>query len=211
MDNNKKVLISIIAGALAIAVAVGVIIWKWPSIKSAVTKKDNKPGTTESQSADDNGSGNGGSTSSGNTEYNTETKDTGKKTVKVENVTASASSKEIIVPIYATENPGMAATRLFLTYDTEAFSFVECRGGEIFDECSGNFNEAEKTLSVVALEKDGLRLISGAGVIVNVVLKPTSKAKAGTYTVNVSEKSEFAGLNDNLVKVKAEAGNIIIQ
>ena len=105
----------------------------------------------------------------------------------------------------------MAATRLFLTYDTEAFSFVECRGGEIFDECSGNFNEAEKTLSVVALEKDGLRLISGAGVIVNVVLKPTSKAKAGTYTVNVSEKSEFAGLNDNLVKVKAEAGNIIIQ
>lgn len=209
MNNNKKVLISIIASVLVIAIAVGVLIWKWPTIKKSVFKKDDNKETT-SQSAAKTQEGGSGESNNKAGNFNFETVDTGKKSVDVKDVSASASSAQIEVPVYATENPGIVAAQINITYDTDAFTFADCAGGEIFDTCDGNFDAKTKTLKIIAQNggEDNLKLVSGAGVMCKVILKPTDKAKAGTYKLDI--KTEAAGLDDKLVTVKAKAGNIVI-
>ena len=227
MNNNKKILIGICAAALAIVIALCVIINRWPSIKSSLSK-DGKNSEGSSQTADnsdgtandENGSGdsstadssNGGSGQNSSGGSKTQSKSTGKETVEVKDVEASKSDNKIVVPIYATENPGIVASRLFLTYDTNTFDFADCEGGDIFDNCVGNFDEKTKTLKVIAMngkdDSTDLVSVSGAGVLCKIILIPKSNAKAGTYTVNVGSESEYANLNDQLVEVKASAGKI---
>ena len=206
MNVNKKVLISIISAVVVIAIAVGVVIWKWPTIEKKVFKNDkteSKKETTSQSAQTDKKDG-------GEVDYNFETVDTGNKSVNVTDVKAAASSTQIEVPIYATKNPGMVAAMITVTYDTEAFTFADCEGGEVFDNCEGSFNTSTNSLKIIAQNGgvENLKLVSGPGVMCKIILKPTDKAKAGTYKTSV--KIEAAGLNDKLVDAKAEAGNIIL-
>lgn len=291
MNNNKKVLISICAAALAIVIAIGVIIWKWPSIKNSISNNDKKDeassqvsdnsddastdssndgstgdstdastgksttnsnensndastgneiGSSVSASTDSskNGSNSDSKSSSGSnsnsdsksnttdsstndsnkqsqSDSKTQSKSTGNKSVEVKDVEASKSDNRIVVPIYATENPGIVASRLFLTYDTNTFDFADCEGGEIFDNCVGNFDKKTNTLKVIAMngsdDSTDLVSVSGPGVLCNIILIPKTNAKAGTYTLTVGSESEYANLNDELVQVKASAGKITLK
>lgn len=216
MNNNKKVLIGIIASVVVIAIAAGVLVIKFNDInwfggKGKKSESTSQSGANNSKGADGKTDKDSGSGNSTDIEYNFETIDTGKKTIDVTDVKASVSSNQIEVPIYATKNPGMVAALLTLTYDSDAFTFADCAAGDIFDTCEGNFDEKTKTLKIIAQNNgdgNGLNLISGAGIIGKVILKPTSKAKAGTYKISV--KTEAADLNEKLVDVKAEAGNIVL-
>lgn len=228
--NDKKVLYSIIAGVLALAVAIGVIIWKLPSIKNGCSGSGDD-GTTSSQSDqsnDKNGNGKNGKDSGNNNNDNSGkddtssdstakggTVDTGKKSIQVTDVVASTSANEIVVPIYATKNPGIIAARLFITFDTDAFSFADCEGGEICESFVGEFSKG--TLVVIAQvdsDPESLKCVSGAGVIGKIILKPNKNAKAGEYTINIGDNSEFANLSDTLIPkgdIKVEAGKIVLK
>ena len=203
MNANKKVLISIISAVLVIAIAVGVVIWKWPAIKQKVFKNDKTKSKKETTSQTDG---------KDKVNYNYESVDTGKTSVDVTDVTVEASSKQIDAPLYVTDNPGMVAAMITVTYDTEAFTFADCEGGEIFDNCEGSFDTSTNSLKIIAQNGDekNIKLVSGAGTLCKVILKPTDKAKPGTY--KISAKIEAAGLDEKLIETaKVHVGDIIIK
>ena len=217
MSNTKKplagIITAIVASVLVIAIAVGVIVWKWPDITKSFNKTDSE--TTSSQAGTSSGEDAEKNDGTTGIDGNVITQDTGKKSVDVVDVVASTGDKQIVVPVYATQNPGIVAARLFITFDTNAFSFAECRSGDIFDNCQGQFNEKENKLTVLAMNgaDDSTDIISksGAGVLTNIVLIPKSGAKPGTYKIKIESNSEFANLDDQLINIKTETGNIILK
>ncbi|MBO4467671.1 MAG: hypothetical protein J5766_00065 [Clostridia bacterium] len=220
MNNNQKVLIAIISGSVVVLVAAIILLLKLGVIDFSGSNKDETSKTTTSQAADktknsgktEDADGKDTSSDSGS---NAATVDTGKKTVDVENVVASTSSDEVVIPIYATKNPGFIAARLFITFDTNAFSFADCEGGDICESMAGEFSNGK--LTVVAQtdgDPESLKCVSGAGVIGKIILKPKKDAKPGEYTINISEDSEFANLGDKLIPkgdIKVEAGKVILK
>ncbi len=215
-NTNKKVIIGIICAVVALLIVAGILAgvlldFSVDDGKLKITKKskskstDDKPTTSQTDTIDDENQ-------KPNTQIKVEKRDTGKKTVEVKDVEAKITDNEIVVPIYATKNPGMTAAELHIDFDTNAFSYADCRGGDIFKNCTGNFVEKEKQIRIIAHNgNDDFTDVSGAGIITNVVLIPKEGVKAGKYSVKITDKSVYANVSEQYVHPTVKAGDIILK
>lgn len=210
---NKKIIAGIIAGVVVLIGAVVAILYFSGTLKLDLKSGGEKETTSDASSvksgessldADGNNSNSGGSSTS----QTIESRSTGKDTVKVED--ATVKDNKITVPIYATKNDGLAAARIFVSFDKNSFDYADVTSGDIFDDCSANYSNGE--VVIVATTKDAVYDVKGAGVVANLILVPKSGISKGEYKVTVDkEKSEYANYDGEFVKPTIETGKIVIK
>ena len=211
-ETNKKVIVGVSVGAaVLVLVIILAIVFGGKIISSFKNGSDNEKNpqndsTSQSEQITDNGDK---GTESGSGNQNVTPKDTGKDKVEVKNVEASITDKQITVPIYATKNDGMTAAKLVLEFDTNAFEYADCKAGDIFSNCQGNFKDGK--IIIVAQSGANESDVKGAGVITNVVLVPKNGAAAGDYEIKVSKESEFANWDAQFVTPTVEVGKITLK
>lgn len=227
---NKKIIAGIIAGAVVLIAAVVAIFYfsgtvklnlksggekgitsDTSSVNSSVESKEesNEGSSTESSAKTEENNSNTESASNSSSALQTsEERSTGNDTVKVEN--ATVKDNKVTVPIYATKNDGLAAARIFLSFDKDVFDYADVTPGDIFDNCNGNYSNGE--VVIVATTKDAIYDVTGAGVIANLILVPKPGISKGEYKVTLDkEKSEYANFDGEFVKPTIETGKIVIK
>ena len=215
-ETNKKVIVGVSVGAaVLVLVIILAIVFGGKIISSFKNGSDNeknpqKDSASQSEQITDNGD-KGTESGSGNQNQNQNVtpKDTGNSKVEVKNVEANITDKQITVPIYATKNDGMTAAKLVLDFDTDAFEYADCKAGDIFSNCQGNFKDGK--IIIVAQSGANESDVKGAGVITNVVLVPKKGAAAGDYEIKVSKESEFANWDAQFVTPTVEVGKITLK
>ena len=223
---NKKIIAGIIAGAVVLIVAIVAIFYfsgtlklnlksggekettsDASSVNSSVDSKE-ESSTDSSTKTEENNSNTDNSSKSSSDSKTSGDRSTGNKTVKVED--ATVKDNRITVPIYATKNDGLAAARIFLNFDKDAFDYADVAPGDIFDDCSANYENGE--VVIVATTKDAVYDVTGAGVIANLILVPKSGTAKGEYKVTIDKKkSEYANFDGEFVNPTVETGKIVIK
>ena len=219
---NKKIIAGIIAGVAVLIAAVVAILYFSGTLKLNLKSGGEKETTSDTSSlkssenssqgdsseTNENNSNKDSSSGNSSSSKTVEGRSTGKDTVKVEDATVKDNS--ITVPIYATKNEGLAAARIFVSFDKDAFDYADVTAGDIFDDCSANYSNGE--VVIVATTKDAIYDVTGAGVIANLILVPKSGTAKGEYKVTVNkEKSEYANFEGDFVKPTIETGKIVIK
>ena len=181
---NKKLIIGIVAGvvALAIIITAAVLIIKKIDINAPDDGSSSIDGTS---SGDDTASViEGGSVSLG---------------------TAKAEKGDTIeVPIKLEDNPGVFACQIAFDYDEKALEFVDYEDGDIFDNwmISGSKLVGD-TSSLKDVTKDGTLLV--------LQFKVRDGAAKGDYTIKLTEESVFANYNEQFVCPKIGEGKITVK
>ncbi|GEM_PF-6192782 len=211
---NKKIIAGIVSGIVILVALIFGILYFTGTIKlnlkseKETTSQTDSGKSSEKSSETSDGKGTSQNSSDSKTKNTLESRSTGKDTVEVKD--ATVTDNKVTVPIYATKNDGLAAARMFIDFDKNAFDYADVTPGDMFDECYSNITDGEVT--IVATTKDGIYDVKGAGVIANVILIPKSGISKGEYKVTVNkEKSEYANYDAEFVKPTVETGKIIIK
>ncbi len=204
---NKKMIIGIISGVVVLVAAIIVALLATKKINFKINAPKNTSSVADSSNTVSNETASNENSESTDT-FKTEKKGTDGK-VDVKDIAVAKKDELITVPVYITKNPGITASKVVLSFDTNVFEYSSCSGGEIFDDCSGNFTNGQ----IILIASDsGLNDIVGNGILANVVLKKKDTAKAGTYSVTVNNaECEFANTSEELVSATLEVGKITIK
>lgn len=204
-EMNKKLLIGIIAGVLALAVLIAGIV--------LVTKKidGSRPDDGSSISADANKDSSDKTDSSNNNTnnpLNEESFSSGTNSA-VENDNTLASDV-IKVPVNITKNPGVMAGMVVIEYDA---SVMTCVGYDNTDDIMQLLIEPQYSAGKVTaiLEAPAIEDTNETGTLITLLFKAKKDAKAGSYEIKISDSTEFSNYNEQLVEPTLVAEKVTIK
>lgn len=198
---NKKLIIAIIAGvvALALIVTAAVVIIKKVNINAP--DDGGSSSTPTSSVSSDKGDGNKGGTPSDSTPV----VDKGNVTIgDFEGKTGDV----IDVPIKLSENPGILAGMFIFEFDAKAIEYVSYEKGDIFDEYDVN-GEAGKVSCIISSSQ--LKDSTKNGTLITLQFKVKDGAAKGDYTIKYSSESQISNLNEEWIKPQISDGKITVK
>jgi len=205
---NKKIVIIIISAVLVIALAVGVALSLTGKLNLDFSSKDKKSETTSSTQSNTENKDN-----SSNTQSTSNGSQTGSKIKikKSEDVVTTSTDELVIVPVYITENPGIVASQVYVEYDSENLDFADCTAGDIFADCQCNAKDG--VINCIVIDDIAVDTVDSTktGVLFNIVLKPKSTAKKGTYKFTIQEKSNFVTIDEKYAFPTVSVGDLVLK
>ena len=215
---NKKVIIGLIVGVIALALVVVAILgvakgWKFNNVNtdsdvSVIESTISTTAETESEETTSATSSSTGSTASGTT---SQLPQNGTK-ADCDNSSPVVAGKIVSVPIKVTKNPGSVVALLEFSYDTDNLSLIDFENGEIFDGVTASTvdNTAKFILMNDSIEEND----TGTGTVLNLIFRVKDDAKAGTYEIKYNTSSaQWANIDEEFVtdSVVVESGSITIK
>ena len=195
---NKKLIIAIIAGvvALALIVTAAVVVIKKININTPDDDSSTPTSSVDSDKAD--------GTVDGTTSDSTPVVDKGNVTIgNFEGKTGDV----IDVPIKLSENPGILAGMFIFEYDSKALEYVDYEQGDILDEYEVNAT-AGKVACVIS--SSALEDSKKNGTIITLQFKVKDGAAKGDYIIKYSDESQISNLNEEWIKPQISDGKITV-
>lgn len=117
-------------------------------------------------------------------------------------------SSIIEIPIEIKRNPGVWGGQIILKYDTKVLEYSDFACGDVFDECNVNA-KSDGTIYCVATNSkaDDIRT---NGIVVTLKFIPKPKTKGKIAKIEISDKTNFTNIDENLVEVKLESKEVKI-
>lgn len=196
---NKKLIIAIIAGvvALALIVTAAVVVIKKININTPDDDSSTPTSSVDSDKAD--------GTVDGTTSDSTPVVDKGNVTIgNFEGKTGDV----IDVPIKLSENPGILAGMFIFEYDSKALEYVDYEQGDILDEYEVNAT-AGKVACVIS--SSALEDSKKNGTIITLQFKVKDGAAKGDYIIKYSDESQISNLNEEWIKPQISDGKITVK
>lgn len=196
---NKKLIIAIIAGvvALALIVTAAVVVIKKININTPDDDSSTPTSSVDSDKAD--------GTVDGTTSDSTPVVDKGNVTIgNFEGKTGDV----IDVPIKLSENPGILAGMFIFEYDSKALEYVDYEKGDILDEYEINAT-AGKVACVIS--SSALEDSKKNGTIITLQFKVKDGAAKGDYIIKYSDESQISNLNEEWIKPQIADGKITVK
>lgn len=192
---NKKLIIGIIAGVVALAVIVVGIILVFGKINGSRPEDADTSSISSAVDKDEQGDSSVDATSSGGVLGNTAIESGVNSAVADDNTLASDVIK---VPVEIKKNPGMTMAQIYFEYDQSVLTCVGFENGDILetyiDPAYGDGNV------VFIMECAETEDTAETGELLTLLFKAKKNAKAGAYEVKVGEKSQFINIDETFVK-----------
>ncbi len=185
---NKKVLTAIVSSIIVLALIVVAVVC---IIKGFNPKKDDASGNKSSVSD---------SIDKGDLSNPSESEN--------EQAIANPLSTIIEIPIEIKRNPGVWGGQIILKYDTDVLEYHDFACGEVFDECNVNA-KSNGTIYCVATNSDTSDVKTN-GTVVTLKFIPKPKTKGKIAKVEISKKTNFTNIEENLVEVNLESKEVKI-
>lgn len=193
---NKKLLIGIIAGVVALVLAVGAII----GFSTGLFSFEKSGGGSKKEE--------GIAGESSNVLESSSTTEIKKGEVQIKSAEGTVDDV-VALPITIDENPGMAAGQMFFLYDSSALAYEGYAEGEIFDEYTVE-DMGDKVGCVLSL-KDISENTTKNGTLLTLKFSIRKGAQKGEYKVELSENTMFADIDENTVTPKISSGVIKVR
>lgn len=198
---NKKIIIAIIAGIVALAVIITAAVLMIGKVDLNAPKDDTTSDASgvdgdkgDSTNKDDSSSDKGGS-------------DSDKGHVNAEK--EDAKKGDIVdVPIKVTKNPGMMAGKFVFEYDSKALEYVDYEEGDLLNEYEVNNTDGKVTCIISNSE---LKDSSGKGTVIVLQFKVKDGAKKGDYEIKYSSESQIGNLDEKYVDIEVEKAKITVK
>ena len=193
---NKKLIIAIIAGvvALALIVTAAVVIIKKININAPDDTTSDPTSSVSSEKGD---------TTSG--EDSTPVIEKGNVTI---GEYEGKKGDVIDVPIKMTKNPGILAGMFVFEYDDTALEYVDFEDGNILDEYEVNAKDGKVSCVISA---SGLENSDKNGTLIVLQFKVKDGAKAGDYTIKYSADSQISNYDEQWIKPQISDGKITVK
>ena len=200
---NKKLIIAICGGAVALVVIVCLIVGLTTNLFKFI------PNVLE-----DSSSGSGSSNTSGGDSSDDSSvggADIGQVVIEKGGITiASVSGKPgdtVTVPVKINENPGFMAFLFSVKYDSSVLEYDSCKDGDLLGDLM--LNPQDGIVGVNAISDSD---IEGDGTLFNLVFKIKDGAKAGKYdiTLNVG-KDNMANYNEEAIVPTVTNGSVTVK
>lgn len=192
---NKKLIIGIIAGVVALAVIVVGIILVFGTINGSRPEDADTSSISSAVDKDEQGDSSDDATSSGGVLGNTAI-ESGVNSAVADDTTLA--SDVIKVPVEIKKNPGMTMAQIYFEYDQSVLTCVGFENGDILetyiDPAYGDGNV------VFIMECAETEDTAETGELLTLLFKAKKNAKAGAYEVKVGEKSQFINIDETFVK-----------
>ncbi len=201
---NKKLIIAIIAGvvALALIVTAAVVIIKKVNINAP--DDGGSSSTPTSSVSSDKGDGNKGGTPSDSTPV-----------VDKGNVTIGdfeGKTGDIIdVPIKLSENPGILAGMFIFEFDSKALEYVDYEKGDILNIVDEDDVIATAGTVSCLMEASELKDTTKNGTLITLQFKVKDGAAKGDYTIKYSSESQISNFNEEWIKPQISDGKITVK
>lgn len=203
---NKKLLIGIIAGVVALALLiVGIVL---------VTEKidGSRPNDDSSISTDaDKDNSSDKTNSSGNNTNNPLKEDSFTSGTNSAAANDNTLASDIIkVPVNIIKNPGVMAGKVVIEYDA---SVMTCVGYDNNDDVMQLLIEPQYSAGKVTaiLEAPQIEDTNKTGTLITLLFKAKKDAKAGSYELKISDSTEFSNYNEQLVEPTIVAEKVTIK
>lgn len=202
---NKKIIVSIICGVLALAIIAVAAIFVIKSIHT------NKPDTessepTISSSSDTQSEKENTSSASSNTS-NTSSDVISGGSIGIKDTSASTGDT-VKIPIYINENPGIFAGQFYFEFDSSALEYIDYEKGDLFDEYDVEVSDG--IISCI-INSEKLKDVDKNGTIITLVFYVKDSAKAGKYEITLGNKTMLCNLNEQIVDAKLESDTITVK
>lgn len=198
---NKKLIVGIIAGILALVLIVvaAVLIIKSIDIKDGDSSSDiSLSDVTDASSGSD---ADGSDSSTGDLPAVEE------GNVGIGSAEGKASDT-VKVPISLNKNPGIFAGQYYFEYDSSVLEYVGYEEGDLFDEYS--VNQTDGVINFIINAKE-LADVTDNGTLVILEFKIKDDAKAGDYAITLGEKTLICNLDEQTVVPEIEEGKITVK
>ncbi len=193
---NKKLLIGIIAGVVALGVLVAVII----AASTGLFSGDKTGGGKDPGIA-------GGSQNELDASSTIEIEE---GEVKIGSAEGKAEDEDVVaVTVKVKENPGMAAAQLFIEFDKDAFYYDSYAEGEVFDEYT--VEDLGGKVGCILSVSDITKNATEDGALVTLKFAIKKDAKKGDYELKIGESTLFADKDENTVDPKISTGIIRVR
>ena len=200
---NKKLIIGIVAGVVALALIVTgiIVVVKGIDIFNPGNKDTSSPDSSISSDVSDK-------TDSSSNPLNEDKLTSGVNSATEKDDTLT--SDIIKVPVKITKNPGVMAGMISFEYDASAISCVGYENdGEIMQLLIEPQYAAGKV--TVIMEAPGIEDTKETGTILTLLFKAKKDAKAGDYEIKIGDDTEFSNYNEQLVEPTIVAEKITVK
>ncbi len=199
---NKKLIIGIIAGVVALAVIITAAVLV---IKSFPDKNDggesSNPTTSDISTSSDNGSSSdttapqvGGTVDAGS--------------LGIKDISAKVGDT-VKIPVKISDNPGIFAGQFYFEYDATALEYIDYEQSKLFSdyEVEGKDGVVACIISREVSDND----TKENGDIITLVFDVKKDAKAGDYTIKIGDKTLICNLDEQIITPKIESGKITVK
>lgn len=130
----------------------------------------------------------------------------GDTVVSLESTTALAGDT-IKIPFSISKNNGLWGGQIKINYDENAFEFISCAKGDVFDECEVNSNKGSVNLIV---NQTVLANTKEDGLVASLNFKVKNLAKNGDYEISFDSETNFCNADAEIQEVIFEKGTITV-